>query len=53
MKSTRRTFIKTASVLAAGSVIPLEALSEARSGISASDKIQVGLIGANGRASAI
>ena len=49
MKSTRRTFIKTASVLAAGSVIPLEALSEARSGISASDKIHVGLIGANGQ----
>jgi predicted dehydrogenase len=49
MKSTRRTFIKTASVLAAGSVIPLEALSEARSGITASDKIHVGLIGANGQ----
>ena len=49
MSSTRRNFIKTASVLAAGSVIPLNALSKARAGISPSDKIRVGLIGANGQ----
>jgi len=46
MSSTRRDFIKTASVLAAGSVFPVEALSKARSVIPASDKIKVGLIGA-------
>jgi predicted dehydrogenase len=48
MKSTRRNFIKNASVLAAGSVLPLEAFSNTRTRISANDKIQVGLIGANG-----
>ena len=46
MSSTRRDFLKTASVLAAGSIFPLDALSKARLGISANDKIQVGLIGA-------
>jgi predicted dehydrogenase len=46
MSSSRREFIKTASVMAAGSVLPLEAISKARLGISANDKIQVGLIGA-------
>jgi hypothetical protein len=48
MSSTRRDFIKTASVLAAGSILPLDGLSKARLGVSPSDKIQVGLIGANG-----
>jgi predicted dehydrogenase len=48
MSSTRRRFIKTASVIAAGSVLPLEAFSRIRSQVSANDKIQVGLIGANG-----
>jgi predicted dehydrogenase len=48
MKSTRRNFIKTASVIAAGSVLPLEAFSNNRTMVSANDKIQVGLIGANG-----
>ena len=48
MSSSRRDFIKTASVLAAGSVIPLNTLSKAKIGISPNDKIQVGLIGANG-----
>jgi predicted dehydrogenase len=48
MSSTRRDFIKTASVLAAGSIIPLNALSGARGTVSANDKIRVGLIGANG-----
>ncbi len=46
MNSSRRDFIKTASVVAAGSVISLDTLSKARLGISANDKIQVGLIGA-------
>jgi predicted dehydrogenase len=46
MNSTRRDFIKTASVFAAGSVLPLEALTKARLGVSPNDKIKVGLIGA-------
>jgi predicted dehydrogenase len=48
MNSTRRNFIKTASVLTAGSILPLDELLKSRSAISANDKIQVGLIGANG-----
>jgi predicted dehydrogenase len=48
MKSTRRKFIKTASVLAAGSLLPLETITASRKSVSALDKIQVGLIGANG-----
>jgi predicted dehydrogenase len=48
MKSTRRKFIKTASVLAAGTVLPLEALSKSKINVSANDKIRVGLIGCNG-----
>jgi len=48
MKSTRRKFIQTASVLAAGSVLPLEAITPSRKTVSALEKIQVGLIGANG-----
>ncbi len=48
MTSTRRNFIKTASVLAAGSVIPLEALnSRPVVNIAPSDKIRVALIGGN------
>lgn len=46
MKSTRRSFIRTASALAAGSVIPMEALSAARAKIAPGDKVMVGLIGA-------
>ena len=47
MNSSRRNFIKTASVLAAGSVLPVDVLAEARrSKVSPNDKIQVGLIGA-------
>jgi predicted dehydrogenase len=46
MKSTRRNFIKTASVIAAGSVIPVEALSGKRLIVAPSDKIHIGLIGA-------
>ncbi len=48
MSSDRRDFIKTASVLAAGSFIPMDALIASRSSVSPNDKIQVGLIGANG-----
>jgi len=47
MNPTRRDFIKTASVLAAGSVLPVDILAEAgRKKTSPNDKIQVGLIGA-------
>ena len=46
MRSSRRDFIKTASVLAAGSVIPVNAISKSGPVISPSDKIKVGLIGA-------
>lgn len=47
MDSTRRNFIKTASVLAAGSVLPLDALASARSSVAPSDKVRVALIGGN------
>jgi len=47
MTSTRRNFIKTASVLAAGSMLPLNALTKARMNIAPSDKIQVALVGGN------
>jgi predicted dehydrogenase len=46
--STRRNFIKTASVLAAGSVLSLDAVASSKRKVSAADKIRVGLIGANG-----
>ncbi len=45
MTSTRRNFIKTSTVLAAGSVLSLEAISKACA--SPSDKIRVGLVGGN------
>jgi predicted dehydrogenase len=48
MKSDRRTFIRTASAVAAGSVLPFEAFSIGKPGVPASDKLRVGLIGANG-----
>jgi predicted dehydrogenase len=47
MTSTRRNFIKTASVLAAGSVLPLDALSKSRMNIAPSDKINIALVGGN------
>jgi predicted dehydrogenase len=47
MTSTRRNFIKTASVIAAGSMLPLDAISIARLNIAPSDKIQVALVGGN------
>jgi predicted dehydrogenase len=48
MKSDRRTFIKTASVVAAGAMIHYEVFSIGKSGVAASDKLRIGLIGANG-----
>jgi len=47
MISSRRNFIKTASVLAAGSVLPMDAFSKAKLNIAPSDKIQVALVGGN------
>jgi len=47
MNSSRRNFIKTASVIAAGSVLPADVFSEARRmKVGPNDKIHVGLIGA-------
>jgi predicted dehydrogenase len=47
MTSTRRNFIKTASLFATGSVLSLDALSKARMNISPTDKIHVALVGGN------
>ena len=47
MNPTRRDFIKTASVLAAGSILPVDVLCrKGRKRTSPNDKIRVGLIGA-------
>ena len=45
MTSTRRNFIKTASVLAAGSALSIDSLSCARGAALPSDRIRVALIG--------
>jgi predicted dehydrogenase len=47
MASTRRDFIRTASVLAAGSMIMPEAFPLSKRPAAASDKIRIGLIGGN------
>jgi len=47
MTSTRRNFIKTASLFATGSVLSLDALSKARMNIPPTDKIHVALVGGN------
>ncbi len=47
MSSSRRNFIKTASVLAAGSVLPITSFADARAKVPASDKVRVALIGGN------
>jgi predicted dehydrogenase len=47
MTSTRRNFIKTTSVLAAGSVLPLDILAKTRRSVAPSDKINVALVGGN------
>jgi predicted dehydrogenase len=48
MNSTRRDFIKNASLLAAGTAIPVDAFSFVQRKVAATDKIRVALIGANG-----
>jgi predicted dehydrogenase len=45
--SSRRDFIKTSSVFAAGSVLSADALAYARMKVPASDKVRVALIGGN------
>jgi predicted dehydrogenase len=45
--TSRRNFIKTSSVLAAGSVLSVEAISKACATVSPSDKIRVALVGGN------
>jgi predicted dehydrogenase len=45
MNPTRRTFLKTASLLAAGTLLPVNALPVTKTKIAPSDKIRVGLIG--------
>ncbi|MEO6036997.1 MAG: Gfo/Idh/MocA family oxidoreductase, partial [Saprospiraceae bacterium] len=47
MSYSRRNFVKTASIVALGASLPLEAIATLRRSISPNDKIQVGLIGAN------
>jgi len=47
MSSTRRNFIKTASAVAAASMLKIEVLQSAKKYISPADKIRVGLIGGN------
>ena len=48
MTSTRRNFIKTTSILAAGSALSPDAFSDALANRAPGDKIQVALIGGNG-----
>ena len=45
--TSRRNFIKTSSVLAAGSVLSVEAISKACATVSPSDKVRVALVGGN------
>lgn len=47
MSSTRRNFIKTASVVAAASMLKIDVLQSAKKYVSPADKIKVGLIGGN------
>jgi len=47
--TTRRDFIRTSSVAAAGSIISLDALASARKNVPPSNKIRVGAIGVNGQ----
>jgi predicted dehydrogenase len=47
MTSSRRNFLKTASVFAAGSVLSLDALTKARMNVAPSDKIRVAMVGGN------
>ncbi|MDQ1296467.1 MAG: hypothetical protein QG576_903 [Bacteroidota bacterium] len=45
MSSTRRNFIKTASLFTAGSVLSFDTLVKAKMNIAPSDKVRVGLVG--------
>ncbi|NLJ44589.1 MAG: Gfo/Idh/MocA family oxidoreductase [Bacteroidales bacterium] len=45
MNSTRRNFIKTASVLAAGTLLPADLISGTGKAVPPSDRINIGLIG--------
>jgi len=45
MTSSRRNFIKTASVVAAGSVLPFDVLANAGKRVAPSDKINIALVG--------
>ena len=47
MSYSRRNFVKTASIVALGATLPLEAIASLRRRISPNDRIQIGLIGAN------
>ncbi|MBN2634603.1 MAG: Gfo/Idh/MocA family oxidoreductase [Bacteroidales bacterium] len=47
MTSTRRKFLKTASLMAAGTVFSVDALTKARMSVAPSDKINVALVGGN------
>lgn len=47
MSTSRRNFIRTASLLAAGSTVTLGAMGRAGIGVAPSDRIRVGLIGGN------
>jgi predicted dehydrogenase len=47
MAPSRRNFIKTASLAAAGSMLTLDALSKPGTKVAPSDKIRVGLVGGN------
>jgi predicted dehydrogenase len=47
MSSTRRNFIKTASAVAAASMLKIDVLQGAKKYVSPADKIRVGLIGGN------
>lgn len=48
MNTDRRNFIRNASLLAAGAVLPMDALSFAGKRIAASNRMRVALIGVNG-----
>jgi hypothetical protein len=45
----RRNFVKSASIIALGAAMPMEAIAAMRRRISPNDKIQVGVIGINGQ----
>jgi predicted dehydrogenase len=48
MNPTRRNFIKSSALLAAGAILPINTFPATQRKVPASDKIKVGLVGANG-----